>query len=119
MTEPERHLSAALGRVASGLFVLTLNRADVETGMLASWVQQCSFAPPQVTFCVQRDRAISPCLQPGAVFTLNVLDDTQTDMIVHFGRGFAQNQPAFNGLGAVQQVARERRAAEHVKTGRG
>ncbi|OBH09710.1 protein translocase subunit SecD, partial [Mycobacterium sp. E3247] len=28
-------------------------------------------------------------------------------------------KPAYNGLGAIQQVARERRAAAHVKTGRG
>ena len=28
-------------------------------------------------------------------------------------------KPAFNGLGAVQQVARERRASSHVQTGRG
>ncbi|WP_231982136.1 hypothetical protein, partial [Mycobacterium sp. E2327] len=28
-------------------------------------------------------------------------------------------KPAYNGLGAVQQVARERRAAADVKTGRG
>jgi len=28
-------------------------------------------------------------------------------------------KPAFNGLGAVQQVARERRASSQVKTGRG
>ncbi|OMC48054.1 protein-export membrane protein SecD [Mycobacterium sp. IS-2888] len=28
-------------------------------------------------------------------------------------------KPAYNGLGAVQQVARERRAASHVKTGQG
>ncbi len=28
-------------------------------------------------------------------------------------------KPAYNGLGAVQQVARERRALSHVKTGRG
>lgn len=28
-------------------------------------------------------------------------------------------KPAYNGLGAVQQVARERRASAHVKTGRG
>jgi preprotein translocase subunit SecD len=28
-------------------------------------------------------------------------------------------KPAYNGLGAVQQVARERRASSHVKTGRG
>jgi preprotein translocase subunit SecD len=28
-------------------------------------------------------------------------------------------KPAYNGLGAVQQVARERRASSHVKTGQG
>jgi preprotein translocase subunit SecD len=28
-------------------------------------------------------------------------------------------KPAYNGLGAVQQVARERRASAQVKTGRG
>jgi preprotein translocase subunit SecD len=28
-------------------------------------------------------------------------------------------KPAFNGLGAVQQIARERRAATHATTGRG
>jgi preprotein translocase subunit SecD len=28
-------------------------------------------------------------------------------------------KPAYNGLGAVQQVARERRASSHIKTGRG
>ncbi|KKC01817.1 protein translocase subunit SecD, partial [Mycobacterium nebraskense] len=28
-------------------------------------------------------------------------------------------KPAYNGLGAIQQVARERRASSHVKTGRG
>jgi flavin reductase (DIM6/NTAB) family NADH-FMN oxidoreductase RutF len=66
--------------------------------MLASWVQQCSFAPPQISVCVQPGRAIAGWLKPGDVFTLNVLDDTQTDMIAHFGRGFAPDQPAFTNL---------------------
>jgi flavin reductase (DIM6/NTAB) family NADH-FMN oxidoreductase RutF len=94
----EQALAAALGRVPSGLFVLTVRHGGQETGMLASWVQQCSFAPPQVSLCVQRGRDIAGWLQPGHAFTLNVLDDTQTDMIVHFGRGFDLNQPAFTGL---------------------
>jgi flavin reductase (DIM6/NTAB) family NADH-FMN oxidoreductase RutF len=77
---------------------LTARRGEAETGMLASWVQQCSFEPPLISVVVQRGRDIAGWLTEGSWFTLNVLDDTQTDMIVHFGRGFALDQPAFNGL---------------------
>jgi flavin reductase (DIM6/NTAB) family NADH-FMN oxidoreductase RutF len=93
-----KQLAAALGRVPSGLFVLTLSRDTIETGMLASWVQQCSFNPPQISLAVQRGREINPLLTQGSLFTLNVLDETQTDMIVHFGRGFTLQEPAFAGL---------------------
>jgi flavin reductase (DIM6/NTAB) family NADH-FMN oxidoreductase RutF len=93
-----KQLGAALGRIASGLFILTVRHGSQETGMLASWVQQCSFEPPQVSVAVRRDRDILAWLTDGAAFTLNVLDDGQTDMIVHFGRGFALGEPAFEGL---------------------
>ena len=96
--EGQRQLAAALGRIPSGLFVLTLRRDRIETGMLASWVQQCSFVPPQISLALQRDRDIARLLTPGSAFTLNILDDTQTDMIVHFGRGFALTEPAFTDL---------------------
>ena len=66
--------------------------------MLASWVQQCSFDPPQVSVAVRRDREVSAWLTPGATVTINVLESGQTDMIVHFGRGFALDAPAFEGL---------------------
>jgi flavin reductase (DIM6/NTAB) family NADH-FMN oxidoreductase RutF len=66
--------------------------------MLVSWVQQCSFTPPGVSVAVQRGRALLDWLTDGAGFVLNILDDSQTDMIVHFGRGFELGQPAFTGL---------------------
>jgi flavin reductase (DIM6/NTAB) family NADH-FMN oxidoreductase RutF len=66
--------------------------------MLASWVQQCSFEPPRVSVALARGRDVSAWLTEGSAFTLNVLDSTQTDMIVHFGRGFALTEPAFEGL---------------------
>jgi flavin reductase (DIM6/NTAB) family NADH-FMN oxidoreductase RutF len=96
--DPQRPLASALGRVPSGLFILTLARDNLETGMLASWVQQCSFDPPQVSVAIRRDREITTLLGPGAAFTLNILETSQTDMIVHFGRGFALTQNAFTGL---------------------
>jgi flavin reductase (DIM6/NTAB) family NADH-FMN oxidoreductase RutF len=97
-SDPHKHLAAALGRVPSGIFVLTLARDGIETGMLASWVQQCSFQPPLVTCAVQRGRAIGNLLPKDAVLTLNILEAAQTDMIAHFGKGFALTDDAFRGI---------------------
>jgi flavin reductase (DIM6/NTAB) family NADH-FMN oxidoreductase RutF len=103
--DPHRPLASALGRIPSGIFVLTVARDRVETGMLASWVQQCSFEPPQVTVAIRREREINALLGEGATFTLNILEASQTDMIVHFGRGFTLAQDAFVGLDVRRQVA--------------
>jgi flavin reductase (DIM6/NTAB) family NADH-FMN oxidoreductase RutF len=98
MEEARRQLAATVGRIPSGLFILSARRGQAETGVLTSWVQQCSFAPPQISVALQRDRPIIAWLTQGAPFTLNILDDSQTDMIAHFGRGFALEEPAFEGL---------------------
>ncbi len=92
-------VAAALGRIPSGLFVVTARYGEAETGMLASWVQQCSFEPPQLTMCLRRGRDINAWLNVDSAFTVNVLeDDGSTDLIVHFGRGFGLDEPAFEGL---------------------
>jgi flavin reductase (DIM6/NTAB) family NADH-FMN oxidoreductase RutF len=66
--------------------------------MLGSWLQQCSFDPPQVSLAVKPDRELARWLTPDAGFTVNILDDTQTDAIAHFGRGFKAGEDAFEGL---------------------
>jgi flavin reductase (DIM6/NTAB) family NADH-FMN oxidoreductase RutF len=100
MSEADRlkPLAAALGRIPSGLFIVTARHGEAETGMLASWVQQCSFNPPQVSLAIRRDRGLASWLTPDAPFTINVLEASQTDMIAHFGRGFGPGEPAFEGL---------------------
>lgn len=97
-TDPQKLLAAALGRIPSGLFILTARRGDQATGMLTSWVQQCSFEPPQITLAVKRNRDILTWLTPASPFAVNILDESQTDMIVHFGRGFALGESAFERL---------------------
>lgn len=100
MTDSHRQppLASALGRIPSGLFVVTFRHGKSETGMLASWIQQCSFEPPQVSVAIRKDRDVLAWLEPEAPFTVNILDETQTEMLVHFGRGFALGVPAFEGL---------------------
>ncbi len=80
-------IAPALGRVPSGLFVVTYLAGDVEQAMLASWIQQCSFDPPMLSVAVKQGRGISEWLNDGAKFVVNVLAEGQTDLISHFGKG--------------------------------
>jgi flavin reductase (DIM6/NTAB) family NADH-FMN oxidoreductase RutF len=89
---------AALGRVPSGIFVVTARNRDRETGMLASWIQQCSFDPPLISLAIKRNRYLGEWLAEGCPFTVNILDESQTDLVGHFGRGFEPDQDAFAGL---------------------
>jgi flavin reductase (DIM6/NTAB) family NADH-FMN oxidoreductase RutF len=96
--DPHKNLAAALGRIPSGVYILTVARAGIETGMLVSWVQQCAFQPPMISFVLQRGRAIADLLPKHAVFTINILEAAQTDMIAHFGKGFSLTDDAFKDL---------------------
>jgi flavin reductase (DIM6/NTAB) family NADH-FMN oxidoreductase RutF len=66
--------------------------------MLGSWVQQCSFEPPQVTVAVRKGRDVLDWLSDGAAFTLNVIPEGGKALVAHFGKGFNAGEPAFTGL---------------------
>jgi flavin reductase (DIM6/NTAB) family NADH-FMN oxidoreductase RutF len=91
-------LAEALGRIPSGLFVLTARGGGQETGMLASWVQQCSFDPPQVSAAVRKGRDVLDWLSDGAAFVVNVIPENGKALVAHFGKGFGPGEPAFEGL---------------------
>src|SRR5690242_19432235 len=94
----EEAMAAALGRIPSGLFVLTVRGGDRETGMLASWVQQCSFDPPQLTVAVRKGRDLLDYLTDVAAFVLYIIPEGGKALIAHFGKGFGHDEPAFDGL---------------------
>jgi flavin reductase (DIM6/NTAB) family NADH-FMN oxidoreductase RutF len=98
MTEAEKQLAAALGRITSGLFVVTCTEGARSTGLLASFVQQCSFQPPLVSLAIKNNRPVLDWLVAGKTFTINILDETQTDMIAHFGKGFGLDDSPFQEL---------------------
>ena len=97
-SESPQRLGGRTGTACQRSVHLDSPPSEAETGMLASWVQQCSFEPPQLSVALKPGREISGWLMPEAGFTLNILDDTQSDMIAHFGKGFKSGESAFNGL---------------------
>lgn len=102
---PESPWAASLGRVPSGIFILTVRHGDQETGMLASWVQQAGFEPPMVTVAVKQGRYVAQWLDEGAAFVLNLVGKGETRFLKHFGRGFEPDQPAFEGLNIARTDA--------------
>lgn len=104
--DPERQLAAALGRVPSGIFILTVAHGGRESGMLASWIQQCSFKPPRLSVAVQPSREIVKLLTGDARIVVNILESSQTDVIAHFGKGFALTDDAFHGIEVLREDGR-------------
>ena len=91
-------LAAILGRVPSGVFILTAkNDAGLETGMLASWVQQASFEPPMITVAINQKRYLHDWLKNEPHVVLNLLGEPQKQLLKHFGNGFGLGEPAFEG----------------------
>jgi flavin reductase (DIM6/NTAB) family NADH-FMN oxidoreductase RutF len=88
----------ALGRIPSGLFILTTGRGADATGMLASFVQQAGFAPPSVTVALGKDRTIVPALRACGAFCLSILHDASIGFMGHFAKGFDPGEAAFQGI---------------------
>jgi len=98
-------IDAILGRVPSGIYILTAGTGERATGMLTSWVMQAGFEPPMVTVAIKQGRYLADWLTAGEPFVLNVVGAQQTSLFKHFGKGFEPDEPAFEGL-AVQACPR-------------
>ncbi|WP_017326081.1 diflavin flavoprotein [Synechococcus sp. PCC 7336] len=100
-------LIQALGRISSGLYIITAQKGELRSAMLASWVSQASFEPLGFTIAVAKDRAIESLMQVGDTFVLNVLEEgNHLKLMKHFLKRFApgadrfaevNTQPAKNG----------------------
>ena len=92
----------ALGRIASGVFVVTLGDEQDRDGMLATWIGQCAFDPPAVTVCVKKERPILGKLSKGSKFIINVLGKKNNPLFKNFAKPFSEDFDRFNGLSVEQ-----------------
>lgn len=92
-------LTPILGRVPSGVFILVAGDGNGRTtGLLASWIQQASFDPPQVTVAVNKSRYLADWLKQGSPVTINQVAKGDSTLFRHFGKGFDPDVEAFGGL---------------------
>jgi len=99
MKSLDTDLDKALGRIAGGLYIITAQKGDVRSAMLASWVAQASFEPLGFTIAVAKDRAIEALMQVGDTFVLNVLEEGNYQALMkHFLKRFPPGADRFAGV---------------------
>ena len=92
-------LQKALGRISSGLYIITATKGDVQSAMLASWITQASFEPLGFTVAVAKDRAIESLMQVGDTFVLNILEEgNHLPLMKHFLKRFPPGADRFAGV---------------------
>ncbi|NDC53038.1 MAG: flavin reductase [Planctomycetia bacterium] len=102
---PGDAVAGALGRIPSGLFVVTWREVGRDRGMLASWVMQAGFAPPAVTIAIAPGRDLLPAAAAGAALAVNILGESQRPLLARFGRAPAQGEDPFAGIEIVRTPA--------------
>ncbi len=88
-------IGAAIGRIPSGLFILTTRDGDRDVPILVSWVQQAGFSPPSLTVAIRADRPIAQAIRSHGAFALSVLGEDQPDLVSRFAKRPAEGEDPF------------------------
>lgn len=100
----KKEVGKALGRVPSGLFVVTTKFEDKEDAVLTSWVNQCSFDPPGLTVVLGVTRQARLLVEASQAFIVNVLGKNSNDLMKHFFKAPAPGVSVFDGLSVSKGI---------------
>lgn len=95
-------LARALGRIPSGLFVVTTRVGERRGGFLASFVQQAAFTPPMLCVAVGRDRPLLADVRATGRFAVSVVDQTSRRLLAAFTRRLADGETPFDRLAVAE-----------------
>lgn len=94
-------ISAALGRIPSGLFVVTAEHEDRRLGMIAGWVQQVCFEPPMVCVAIAKGRPIMPLISESHRFALCQLGEADRLSLRKFSKDTESGEDPFLGYDLI------------------
>jgi flavin reductase (DIM6/NTAB) family NADH-FMN oxidoreductase RutF len=101
-SDPQRlQMGKAIGRIPSGVFVLTVHHEGKSHAMIASWVQQASFEPPALSMALEKSRPMAKTIRAAKKFALSVLPDDDKTLMKHYAKPFEDADP-FEGVRTQQ-----------------
>lgn len=96
-------LGQAIGRLSSGVYIVTLEANAEKHGMLATWIIQAAFEPPMLTVAIQRKRDILSFMQNGTKLSVNALSKKNMDIFKAFARPHQEGIDRFEGLSLLDE----------------
>lgn len=98
MSETAPPLARALGRIPSGLFIVTTLDGQSPVGFLGSFVMQVGFAPPTVCVAVGKERGPLAAMRQHGHFALSILDADSRGLMGPFFKPPAEGTTPFDGM---------------------
>jgi flavin reductase (DIM6/NTAB) family NADH-FMN oxidoreductase RutF len=96
--ELKQTVGKALGRVPSGVFILTAGHGNDATAMMASWVQQAAFDLPAVSIAMAKGRSIADVIKSSKVLALSIVPEGDSSLMKRYARGVKPGEDPFAGV---------------------
>lgn len=98
-------LGKAIGKLSSGVYIVTLGSGSEKQGMLATWIIQAAFEPPMLSMSVKKEREILKQLSKGSRFCVNTLSKKNMDVFKAFARPHKDGEDRFAELALSEKSA--------------
>lgn len=89
-------LALALGRIPTGLYVVTTRAAQGPLGFVGSLVTQVGFDPPTVCVAVAKGRDHLAAIRAAGAFTVSILDGASRGLMGAFFKRYEPGKSAFD-----------------------
>ena len=101
MSDPKAEpspLALALGRIPTGLYLVTTQGPSGPQGFIGSFVMQMGFTPPVVCVGVGKERGPLAAMRQHGTFALSILDAQSQGVMGAFFKKYEQGQGPFDAV---------------------
>ncbi len=95
---PATPIAQALGRLPTGLYIVTTLDGGRPVGFVGSFVMQVGLQPPMVTVAVGKERGPLAALRANGRFAVSILDRASESVMGRFFRKYEPGAGPFEGL---------------------
>ncbi len=88
----------ALGKVSSGLYVVTSKKGESMGGFTASFLVQVGFEPPLIAMAVKKGRNSYDLITEAGGFVVNIMTKETMKLVGHFARPRPEGESEFEGI---------------------
>jgi flavin reductase (DIM6/NTAB) family NADH-FMN oxidoreductase RutF len=97
-TPPLTPIALALGRIPTGLYLVTASSPAGPVGFVGSFLMQVGFEPPTVCVAVARERAHLAAIREAGHFGVSVFDPASGAVMKRFLRRYGPGESPFDGV---------------------